>query len=74
MFTEAATAFFDEKVSYYTDEEHSEDEQRYIVIGRSRRDRKLFVVHALRGEHVRIISARAATPRERSDYEADLGR
>jgi hypothetical protein len=28
MFTEAATAFFDEKVSYYKDEEHSEDEQR----------------------------------------------
>jgi uncharacterized protein len=74
MFTEGATSFFDEDVFYYKDEEHSEDEQRYIVTGRSKRDRKLFVVHAIRGERIRIINARTATPRERSDYEAELGR
>jgi uncharacterized DUF497 family protein len=74
MFTEAATVFFDDDVVYYKDEEHSEGEQRYIVIGHSERDRRLFVVHVLRGENVRIISARAATPRERSEYESELGR
>jgi len=74
LFTEAATVFFDENVLYYKDEEHSEDEQRYIVIGRSRRDRRLFVVHVFRGERVRLISARKVTPLERSEYEAELGR
>jgi hypothetical protein len=74
MFTEAATVFFDEGILYYEDEEHSEEEQRYIVIGHSKRDRRLFVVHVLRDERVRIISARAATPRERSEYDSELGR
>jgi hypothetical protein len=74
MFTEAATVFFDADVVYYEDEAHSEGEQRYIVVGHSKRDRQLFVVHMYRGEHVRIISARAATPRERSEYESELGR
>jgi uncharacterized DUF497 family protein len=74
LFTEAATVFFDENVIYYKDEEHSEDEQRYIVVGCSRRDRSLFVVHVLRGERVRLISARRVTPLERSAYEAELGR
>jgi uncharacterized protein len=74
MFTEAATVFFDKGVIYYEDEEHSGEEQRYIVIGYSKRDRRLFVVHVIWGERVRIISARAATPRERSEYESELGR
>ena len=74
LFTEAATVFFDEKVVYYTDNEHSDDEQRYIVVGRSAGLRTLFVVNVVRGERVRLISARIATPRERSDYEREVGR
>jgi uncharacterized DUF497 family protein len=74
LFTEAASVFFDEKVIYYRDDDHSGDEDRYIVVGHSSRSRDLFVVHVLRGERVRIISARPVTPRERSDYETELGR
>lgn len=74
LFTEAATVFFDENVVYYTDDEHSNEEQRYIVVGRSSGQRSLFVVNVVRGERVRLISARTATPRERSDYERELGR
>lgn len=73
-FTEAATVFFDEKALYFADEEHSEEEERYTVVGRSVRLHTLFVVHVLRSERIRIISARVATPRERKDYEAKLGR
>jgi uncharacterized DUF497 family protein len=74
LFTDAATAFFDQDAIYYKDEEHSDDEERYIVIGRSQRDRQLFIVHVYRGVRVRIISARTASQRERSVYEAELGR
>ncbi len=74
LFTEAATAFFDEHLVVFQDEEHSEDEQRYIVIGRSQRDRRLFVVHVYRGDRIRLISAREPTSRERTEYEGELGR
>ena len=73
-FTEAATVFFDEDALAQPDEAHSEQEERYTVIGRSVKARELFVVHVFRGERIRIIRARKATPDERRDYEARLGR
>jgi len=69
LFTEAATVFFDPRVVFYADSDHSEGEDRYVAIGRSRRDKRLFVVHVYRSERIRIISARVATPQERSKYE-----
>ena len=48
---------------------HSDDEGRFIIVGESAAGRALVVVHTHRGEAVRIISARKATPRERKDYE-----
>lgn len=74
LFTEAATVFFDPEAIYYEDPDHSELEQRYIVIGRSRRDQRLFVVHVYREERIRIISARQPTARERNEYESRAGR
>jgi uncharacterized DUF497 family protein len=74
LFTEAATVFFDKRAVYYGDEEHSQEEQRYLVVGHSSKARELFVVHVYRGERTRLISARTATPRERRDYEVELGR
>lgn len=73
-FPEAATVFFDDEALYFSDEEHSEDEERYTIVGRSLRSRTLFVVHVVRRERIRIVSARVATPKERKDYEAKLGR
>ena len=73
-FTEAATVFFDKNAIFEHDPDHSEDEERYIVIGRSIRSNALLVAHVYRGNVTRIISARKATPSERRDYEKGLGR
>lgn len=68
-FPEAASVFFDEFALFESDPDHSEDENRYIVLGCSIRADVLLVVHVLRGEQIRILSAREATPRERRRYE-----
>jgi uncharacterized DUF497 family protein len=73
-FTEAATLFFDENAIFEPDPDHSEDEDRYIVLGRSMNTHVLIAAHVSRGERTRIINARKATPSERSDYEQRLGR
>ena len=73
-FTEAATVFFDRDALFEDDEEHSDGERRYTVIGHSIRLRELFVVHVHRGDNIRIVSARRAEPEERREYEARLGR
>jgi uncharacterized DUF497 family protein len=69
-FEEARTVFGDKKLLDFPDSEHSEDELRYIGIGRSESGSVLFVNFATRGESIRIISARLAAPWERRDYEA----
>jgi uncharacterized DUF497 family protein len=53
------------------DPEHSGEERRFILLGLSARARVLVVVHAYREAAgvIRIISARKATPRERSQYD-----
>jgi len=70
-FEEAATAFVDPLGRVYDDPGHSETEARFILVGHSLAGRLLLVVHAEKGDTIRIISARRPTPRERSEYEAD---
>jgi uncharacterized DUF497 family protein len=53
------------------DELHSEDAARSIILGLSLLARVLLVVHTERKERIRIISARRATPAERSQYESE---
>lgn len=65
MFESAALAFADEHYLELYDE-HSIDEDRYIAIGLV--EDVLFVVHTMRGENVRMISARVATNQERRFY------
>ena len=48
---------------------HSGEEDRLVTIGQSSRNRTLVVVHLEVEDEIRIISARNATPRERSNYE-----
>jgi uncharacterized protein len=68
-FEEAATAFDDKLGAYYPDTLH---EARFILIGYSRRQRLLYVVHAeVSDDFIRIISARKATKHEKSRYEND---
>ena len=74
-FLEAASVFHDDLGLLKHDSAHSAGEDRFLLIGVSFERRILIVVHVERGEHIRIISARAATPRERRDYEqGSLGR
>lgn len=68
-FTEAASVFFDENAILELDPDHSEAEDRYIVLGYSIRANVLLVVHVIRGERIRVLSARVATPSERRRYE-----
>ena len=69
-FDEATSVFTDPFALTFDDPAHSVDEQRYITIGTSSTQRILFLSHADRGEdHVRIISARSATPTEAHAYQ-----
>jgi len=70
-FEEAATVIVDPYTEYYIDDEHSDDEDRFIAIGYSGRLRLLVVCHCLRDNDsiFRLISARKATNAERESYE-----
>jgi len=73
-FEEAETVFEDERAVTIYDQGHSYDEDRFIIIGISRKLRELTVCHCLRdGDNVtRIISARRATKNESKLYERGL--
>ncbi len=68
-FEEASTVFGDTLSRTIEDPLHSEDEDRYVIIGQSARERLLVVVHTIRGDRIRIISARTPTLSERRNYE-----
>ncbi|MGB5156828.1 BrnT family toxin [Desulfobacterium sp. N47] len=68
-FDEASTVFSDPLSQTIDDPLHSEDEERFVLIGRSIQGRLLVIVHTERGDRIRIISVRLATKRERFRYE-----
>jgi hypothetical protein len=68
-FGEAATVFGDAQGVMISDPDHSEDESRFLLVGRSSLRRLLVVVSVERGERVRLISARRAVRREMKVYE-----
>lgn len=70
-FQEALEIFDDELSVTFSDPMHSDDEDRFIIIGLSFGGRLLMVSHAHREEKIRIISAREPTKKERRDYEND---
>ena len=69
-FEEAQTVFLDERALRFYDPDHSEEEDRFILLGLSFALRELVVCHCFRaGESViRIFSARKATRREAAVY------
>lgn len=68
-FEEATTVFADPLSLTIPDPLHSEDEKRFVITGLSHEQHHLVVVFTERGQNIRIISARLATPRERKKYE-----
>jgi uncharacterized DUF497 family protein len=74
-FKVAATAFFDSSAVILDDKGHSQDEDRFILIGFSGSHRLLTVCHCYRQENdevIRIISARIATKSEKKFYGGNL--
>lgn len=69
-FEEAQSVFYDEFAVQYFDEEHSGDEERFLMLGMSTGAQLLLVCHCERksGHVIRIISARRATKRESTFY------
>ncbi len=70
-FDEASTVFADTLSITIPDPDEPDDEERWVTMGLSHRQRLLVVVHTEQDEQqiVRIISARPADPGERRDYE-----
>ena len=70
-FDEASTVFADTLSITILAPDHSDDEERWVTMGFSHRQRLLVVVHTEEDEQqmVRIISARPADPDERREYE-----
>jgi uncharacterized protein len=73
-FDEASTVFGDSMSLVIYDPLHSDDEDRFILIGSSHRKRLLVIVHTERGNNIRIISARKATRKEGEQYEKNAKR
>lgn len=71
-FEEARSAFSDEQGRVIDDPDHSQGEDRFLLLGMSSALRLLVVCHCVRedGDVIRLISARRATSHERHDYEA----
>jgi hypothetical protein len=70
-FEEARTVFLDENALLRPDEDHSDEEDRFVMLGLSGRMRTLVVCHCYRQEDevIRLISARKANSLERQQYE-----
>ena len=68
-FAEAKTIFDDPLYVDFYDQDHSEDEERYLIVGESNRGRLLIVSYTERRESIWIISAREVTQSEREAYE-----
>lgn len=69
-FLEAQTVFYDDDALVILDPDHSQDEDRFIIMGQSEQSQVLVVVHCFRqaGSSIRIISARRAGTKEQKPY------
>ena len=69
-FQEASTVFYDEMAVEFYDDEHSEWEDRFLLLGLSNKLNLLIVCHCHRESEgiIRIISARKATKKESQFY------
>jgi uncharacterized DUF497 family protein len=69
-FEEAQTVFFDENAIDFFDSDHSQNEDRFLMLGLSYRLRVLVISYCLceKGSEIRIISARKAAKKEQKVY------
>lgn len=69
-FEEAQSVFYDAEALVIDDPEHSTEEERFIILGMSKKANLLVVCHCYRSSEtvIRIISARKATKTESDQY------
>jgi len=70
-FEDAISAFDDPLSITISDPDHSQKEERFLLVGHSRAGRLLVIAHTERGNEIRLINARPATRRERQKYEKE---
>ena len=70
-FEEAKSVFYDDFAIQFFDDENSEHEDRFLILGHSNQSRILLICHCEQesGDLIRIISARKATSNERRLYK-----
>lgn len=70
-FAEAQTVFYDENAVEFYDDDHSEWEDRFLLLGISSKLRLLIICHCYRADDgvIRLISARKATRQEATYYQ-----
>ncbi len=68
-FEEAASVFFDDFSRIKWDPDHSIDEDRFIILGNSNKNKLLTIAFTDRNNKIRIINARKSTNNERKQYE-----
>lgn len=66
---ECEEAFFDENKKITKDLRHSKKEKRYILLGKTKKNRLLFIVFTIRNKKIRVISARDIKKKEVYLYE-----
>ena len=66
---ECEEVFFHLPLALRPDEAHSQQEDRYYVLGQTKAGRRLFVAFTFRGSHLRVISARDMTRKEQRAYD-----
>jgi len=66
---ETEEVFFDKKRYIFKDKLHSNNEERFRIIGKTKRQRLLFIVFTIRGNKIRIVSARDINKKEVYLYE-----
>ncbi len=68
-YFECEEVFFNEPILLFEDDKHSKIEARYYVLGKTNSDRKIFIVFTMRGDKIRVISARDMSKKERKIYD-----
>ena len=66
---EAEQIFFNKPLVVADDPRHSQKERRYFVLGQTDADRAVFVAFTVRGDRIRVISARDMSRKERKVYQ-----
>jgi hypothetical protein len=74
-FEEAKTVFYDENAILFDDPDHSNEEERFLILGISQTEKLCIVSHCYRDNDnvIRLISARKATKNETKVYNEGIG-